>query len=176
MRRAEHAPPRTWPQDVRDVPATAAVIVSRNTHPVALILLSAAILGTGLVAIAFHRALSGFFGAKDVAEPALGARAKEDLLREKALVLRSIKELEFDRSMGKVSEADFAQLSAPLRARALSLMQAIEREPSAPPPAAAPAGRTPVAHAPLVCASCGRTNDADAKFCKSCGTKLEHTR
>ena len=85
--------------------------------------------------------LSGFFGAKDVAEPALGARAKEDLLREKALVLRSIKELEFDRSMGKVSEADFAQLSAPLRARALSLMQAIEREPVPSHAAPAPSER-----------------------------------
>src|SRR4029078_7365441 len=84
------------------IAATAAVIVSKNTHPVALVLLSAAILGTGLVAIAVHRALAGFFGAKDVAEPALVVRAREDLLREKALVLRSIKELEFDRSMGKV--------------------------------------------------------------------------
>ena len=157
------------------IAATAAVVVSRNTHPVALILLSAAILSTGLVAIALHRALAGFFGAKEVSEPTLGSRAREELLREKALVLRSIKELEFDRSMGKVSDADFAQISAPLRARALSLMQALEREPAAPAVAAAPAGRH-AAHAPRVCPSCGRTNDADAKFCKSCGSRLEQTR
>ena len=155
------------------IAATVAVVVSRQTHPVALILLSAAILGTGLVAIAFHRALAGFFGAKDTAEPVRGARARDELLREKALVLRSIKELEFDRSMGKVSEADFAQLSAPLRARALSLMQALEREPEAP---AAAARHSSASSAALVCPSCGRTNDTDAKFCKSCGSRLEQTR
>jgi hypothetical protein len=150
------------------IAATVAVVVSRNTHPVALVLLSAAILGAGFVAVAIHRALAGFFG-KDEAEPVLGTRARDELLREKSLVLRSIKELEFDRSMGKISDADFAQLSAPLRARALALMQAIERTPT-------PAASKPHAvgsSGTLVCASCGRTNDADARFCKSCGTKLE---
>lgn len=158
------------------IAATAAVIVSRNTHPVALVLLSAAILATGLVAIAFHRALAGFFGAKDAQESGLGARAREELLREKALLLRSIKELEFDRSMGKVSESDFAKLSAPLRARALSLMQALEREPADPPTSPAPARPAQRSKAGIVCASCGRTNDADARFCKSCGTQLGHAR
>ncbi len=35
--------------------------------------------------------------------------------REKALVLRSIKELEFDRAMGKVSPRDFDEMSTRLR-------------------------------------------------------------
>ena len=157
------------------VAATAAVIVSRHTHPVALVLLSAAILGTGLVAMAFHRALAGFFGSKDAREPVLGERAREDLLREKALVLRSIKELEFDKSMGKVSDADFAQLSAPLRARALSLMQALEREPSEPPRQHAQTKPAPAATAGVVCKSCGRPNDVDARFCKSCGARLDRS-
>ena len=43
---------------------------------------------------------------------------KDLLERDKALVLRSIKELEFDRAMGKVGDADFAEVSAGLRARA----------------------------------------------------------
>ena len=43
----------------------------------------------------------------------LGGRTRAALEREKALVLRSIKELEFDRAMGKVSEKDFAEMSAP---------------------------------------------------------------
>ena len=46
------------------IAATVAVVVSRHTHPVALVLLSAAILGAGLVAMAFHRALAGFFGSR----------------------------------------------------------------------------------------------------------------
>ena len=48
----------------------------------------------------------------------LGGRTRAALEREKTLVLRSIKELEFDRAMGKVSEKDFAEMSARLRARA----------------------------------------------------------
>ena len=48
----------------------------------------------------------------------LGGRTRAALEREKALVLRSIKELEFDRAMGKVSEKDFGEMSARLRARA----------------------------------------------------------
>jgi hypothetical protein len=158
------------------IAATVAVVVSRNTHPVALILLSAAILGTGLVAMAVHRALAGFFGSKDGAEPMLTTRAREELLREKALVLRSIKELEFDKSMGKVNDADFAQLSAPLRARALSLMQAVEREPAESVKPAAGSGRVTRHHDSIVCPACGRTNDADARFCKSCGSKLDGGR
>ena len=45
-------------------------------------------------------------------------RAAALLEREKALALRTIKELEFDRAMGKVSEADFDEMAARLRARA----------------------------------------------------------
>ena len=40
----------------------------------------------------------------------LGGRTRAALEREKTLVLRSIKELEFDRAMGKVSEKDFAEM------------------------------------------------------------------
>ena len=48
------------------------------------------------------------------------------LEREKMLVLRSIKELEFDRAMGKVSAADFDEMAGRLRARALSLMKQLD--------------------------------------------------
>ena len=48
----------------------------------------------------------------------LGGRTRAALEREKTLSLRSIKELEFDRAMGKVSEKDFAEMGARLRARA----------------------------------------------------------
>ena len=43
--------------------------------------------------------------------------------REKALVLRSIKELEFDRAMGKVSPRDFDEMSTRLRTRAMMLIK-----------------------------------------------------
>ena len=45
------------------VGAIAAVAFARDTHPVALLLLSGAVLAAGLVGMAVHRALSGFLGA-----------------------------------------------------------------------------------------------------------------
>jgi hypothetical protein len=106
----------------------------------------------------------------------LGGRTRAALEREKALALRSIKELEFDRAMGKVSEKDFTEMSARLRGRAARLMRQldagagyrdqIERE------IERRLGKAPVVVAG-VCASCGTKNDADARFCKGCGQSLE---
>ena len=58
-----------------------------------------------------------------------GPRTRAALEREKALALRSLKELEFDRAMGKVSEADFAEVAERLRARAMRVMQQLDGEP-----------------------------------------------
>jgi hypothetical protein len=154
--------------------ATAAVVVARQTHPVALLALSAAVVCAGLVGIAFHKALLGFFGSGSRAPVVRTDRARVVLEREKALVLRSIKELEFDHNMGKVSEADFQEIGGRLRARALALMQDLERA-DRPGPVKAP-GRPPVADAAAdKCENCGTRNDPDAKFCKHCGRKLERS-
>jgi len=148
------------------VGATVVVMVSRETHPAALLLLSAAVIAAGFVGLAITRAVSGFFSTGVEPGPVAG-RSREELERQKALVLRSIKELEFDKAMGKVSEADFAAISARLRTRALSIMQDLERTPATPPRKAAT-----VAPRGNYCTQCGTANEADARFCKSCGTKL----
>jgi len=147
--------------------ATAAVMVVGRGHPVALIILSLTIVAAGLVGFALQGALSGFLGVGRRQTPARTARAAEALEREKALVLRSIKELEFDKAMGKTSEADFVQLSASLRARAVSLMQELDRAAGVRPSASASAKA-----ASSTCERCDTVNDADARFCKSCGGKL----
>jgi hypothetical protein len=134
----------------------------------------------------------------DVPE-ALGDRTRAALEREKTLVLRSIKELEFDRGMGKVSEKDFAEMSARLRARAARLMRQLDagsiyrdqiekdvsqRLAKTASPVKQEVGRTVsgspgerdpggVARPTIACASCSAVNDADARFCKSCGARLE---
>jgi hypothetical protein len=148
--------------------ATVVVMVSRETHPAALLLLSAAVVAAGFVGVALSRAVAGFFNAGVEPGPVAG-RLREELERQKALVLRSIKELEFDKAMGKVSEADFQLIVTRLRTRALTVMQDLERTPAEPPP--------PVpAKVAGLCEECGTTNDADARFCKSCGTKLGGAR
>jgi len=143
--------------------ATAAVMVSRETHPAALLLLSAAVVCAGLVAIALTRAVSGFFNRTP--ESSLPITARQRLERDKALVLRSLKELEFDRAMGKVNDQDFSDISQRLRARAIALMQDIERAGEDPVPVRA-------ATRAMGCAKCGTVNDRDARFCKSCGREL----
>lgn len=151
------------------VAATAAVMTSRSTHPLALLLLSGAALSAGLVGLALHRSVAGFFGIGQQAPTLPSERAVEVLQREKALVLRSIKELEFDRAMGKVSEADFKDIGGRLRTRALALMQDIERAAHARETPARPGVR---ADASATCAACGKPNDDDARFCKHCGARL----
>ena len=157
--------------------ATWAVIVARDTHPAALVLLSAAIVSAGLVGAALHASIAGFFASQATDHTTVSARTREFLEQEKALVLRSIKELEFDRAMRKVSDQDFAEIGGRLRARAMEIMQVLDSAPPAavpnPPPAAraATANQAP-ASADRVCPSCGIAGDADARFCKSCGAKL----
>jgi hypothetical protein len=149
------------------VAATAAVIVSKHTHPAALLVLSAAVMAAGVVGFTVHRALTGFAGGLAHEETPLGDREREAMLSDKALVLRSIKELEFDRATGKLSDADFHEMNARLRARALSLMEALER-----PQTPAPAVAAPVTAHEHACPACRTLNDDDAKFCKQCGQKL----
>jgi hypothetical protein len=147
------------------VGATVVVVVSPpGTHPIALIMISAAVIAAGLVGLAISRAVTGFFSSGEEALPVSG-QTREALERDKRLVLRSIKELEFDKAMGKVSDADYAAIMARLRARALTLMRDLEQSPTKSA-AARRAGSS------LVCASCGTVNDVDARFCKSCGAKV----
>lgn len=178
----------------------AAVTLADDTRPVNLVMLSLTAFSAVLVGAAFHRTLQPFGSTETTTEgPVLSARARAALEREKMLVLRSIKELEFDRAMGKVADADFAEMVGRLRARAISLMTKLEAESAgyrglvqrdlearlaqagfvAVAGAAAPAGpdvKTPPPPAGprvLACSACGTSNDHDARFCKSCGAKLD---
>ncbi len=107
--------------------STAAVLMSRRPAPEHLILLSFTIGAAGLAAAAFYRTLAPL-AVRDVSvlgtRPSERARAATE--REKALVLRSIKELEFDRAMGKVSAKDFDEMAGRLRARAIMLMKQLD--------------------------------------------------
>jgi hypothetical protein len=168
-----------------------AVVVARDTHPASLLLLSGAALAAGLAGAAMHHALTGFFGTRTApAGPRLGQRTRDALASEKALVLRSLKELEFDRAMRKVSDADFAEIGSRLRARAMEVMRDLDRTDALPPPAAVDTpGLTPFAASPPVpgtvfaplgqadaapplCGTCGQENDPDARFCNQCGSRL----
>ena len=158
------------------VAATVAVVMARPAAPENLILVSLTIGAAGVAAIAFYRTIAPLVDrrAEEEREP-VSARLRADLEREKALILRSIKELEFDRAMGKLSQQDFDQMSDRLRARAMRIMKQLEagsslyRDQIERDLAARIGGAAP--SRPAACA-CGTANDPDAKFCKTCGTKL----
>ena len=150
------------------IAATVAVVMARHTHPAALLLISAAVLASGYTAYAVHRAIAGLWSGTAAEEP-LGIRHREVLLQEKALVLRAIKDLEFDFGMKKVSEADYQDMLGRLRARALMLMQQLERTPDVLPAEPRPSERRAAAQS---CTRCGTRNEPDAKFCKQCGERL----
>ena len=172
--------------------ATIAVFMARGESPSAVILISLTIFAAAAVGIAALRTfLPLTLKTAHVGSQVLGGRTRAALEREKVLALRSIKELEFDRAMGKVSEKDFAEMSARLRARASRLMRQIdagvgyrdeiEREiarriGSAGPvaPARAPEAAPPVTppNAGAFCTACGTRHDPDDRFCKQCGKAL----
>jgi hypothetical protein len=153
--------------------ATWAVIVAPNTHPVALVLLSGAIMAAGAVGYALHQAISGFFAEEAPQSTPLAGRTRDYLEQEKTLVLRSIKELEFDRAMRKVSDADFAEIGGRLRARALAIMEDLDRpQGGAAGPRSEQAEGESAVNVPGQCRSCNTVNDPDARFCKQCGAQL----
>ncbi len=148
------------------VAATAAVVMARNTHPAALLLLSGAALASGYTAYALHQALLGLLSQSR--RPVLGARQREVLEQDKNTVLRAIKDLEFDYGMKKVSEADYEDMLGRLKQRALLIMEQLERIPDDPP---APVMAAKVSR-DIACPQCQTRNDRDAKFCKQCGERL----
>ncbi len=166
------------------VASTVAVIISRRAAPEHLILISLTIGAAGVAAAAVYRTVLPLV-MRDTSLLAQrpSERARAALEREKGLVLRSIKELEFDRAMGKVSAKDFDEMGGRLRARAIALMkqldaggsgyrEAIERELSARLKQGRQAPPAPAEPLPRECNSCQTVNDLDAAFCKRCGTAL----
>lgn len=154
-------------------------LTTRGQAPAVVILLSLTVFAAALVGAAALRTFGPLLGlARQQTTQMLGGRTRAALEREKALVLRTIKELEFDRAMGKLSEKDFLEMSARLRARAARILrqldaaggyrQQIDKEIERRiGPAAATQAKT------MACASCKTVNDVDAKFCKNCGTAME---
>jgi len=187
--------------------ATAVTFMARGRGLTAIVLLSVMMACAALVGLAALRALRPLVSPEDDRTIVVGKRTRAALEREKMLALRSIKELEFDRAMGKLSEDDWKEMSARLRTRAARLMRQldagegyrpqIERElekrladAALHPAAPSPRGGDPGLKGPRydggdrkaalsgppsaerACNQCSTINDADARFCKNCGTQL----
>src|SRR5882672_10694290 len=173
--------------------ATAVTFIARGQGITSVVLLGILMGTAALVGLGTLRALRPLVSAEDDRTQMIGRRTRAALEREKMLALRSIKELEFDRAMGKLSDADWQEMSGRLRARAGRLMrqldagtgyrQQIERDlakrlgtdrarkadPTEVRRADPPGSSSPS----TTCAKCATVNDPDARFCKGCGTRIE---
>jgi hypothetical protein len=66
------------------------------------------------------------------AGPAPPDQERERLLRDRDAAARALRDLELDRATGKLSDADYADLSAQYRAQARAVLDRLEALPAAP--------------------------------------------
>jgi len=152
--------------------ATIVVFFAKGQTAAAIIFLSLIVFAAAAIGFAALRAagpLAGVMRTGHVA--ATGSRTRLALEREKALTLRSIKELEFDRAMGKVSEKDFTEMSGRLRARAARIIRQLDANGTYRERIEQEIAKR-VGRVVNECPSCQSANDLDARFCKKCGTAL----
>lgn len=106
--------------------ATAVNVMVRGQGLLTIILVTMMVGTTALVGIAALRTLNPLVTEDDDRTAVVGGRTRAALEREKVLALRAIKELEFDRAMGKVSDADFEEMAGRLRTRAARLIRQLD--------------------------------------------------
>lgn len=110
---------------------------------------------------------AGADGVEEGADP-------DDDLSPRAVAVRALREIEFDRATGKLSDSDYDALKAQYTAEALAALRAegVPREgpPETPrvPAAAGPSRGRMVSS----CPTHGPRPESDAQFCSDCGRRL----
>ena len=129
------------------------------------------------------RTLSG--DAAITLEEAIALGAPTAAEEQKRAILQALKDLEFERSVGKIAEADYEELVGRYRTEAKRLLRVVDEDlaplrekaaayvaeqlgSEAPPKRS----KSPKKADEPVCPSCRTANDTDAAFCKKCGAKL----
>lgn len=125
-----------------------------------------------------------FFSRPPVHRSVIGVRSQE-LQERKEQLYASLKELEFDRDLGKVSAADYERLRQPLEDEALRIIEEIDEinghshSPALRPQLEAEVqARRQVApsEAGLRCPACQAERRREDRFCAHCGAPLEDRR
>jgi hypothetical protein len=158
-----------------------------------LVLASGALLGTIALLWASVRTLSGDAPLPaDLELLAAQHRDVDALAEQKRRVLRALKDLEGERALGKIDEADYEALAMQYREEAKALMRQMDDDvapalaeaervareylakqglgPSATSDATADAAN---ARERVTCPACAASNEIDAAFCKKCGATMK---
>jgi hypothetical protein len=92
----------------------------------------------------------------------------------RGVALAALKELEFDRATGKLSDTDYAFLNARYTKEAVAALRADEAASAGSDIEAMIAARArALAGGAPACPTCGPRPEADAIFCSSCGTRID---
>ena len=135
----------------------------------------ALLVGTALALGALAYVLYPVFIASDAPAPDHAPR-QEPTDTQRAV--DALREVEFDRATGKLSDDDYAALRASCTAEAVQAMRAADgtappADGTAPPDDAAEALIASYRRAVAVCPSCGERPEPAAVFCSSCGRRLD---
>ena len=109
--------------------------------------MTALIVGTALAVASLCYVLYPLFRAEMATVP----RPTRQAPRAQSPAVDALRELEFDRQTGKISDADYEPLKARYTEQALAVMRA---------------GNSPV------CENCGPRAESNAEFCSNCGAPV----
>lgn len=109
--------------------------------------MTALIVGTALAVASLCYVLYPLFRA----DGAVVSRARDVYAPRQSPAIDALRELEFDRQTGKISDADYEPMKARYTEQALAVMRAGDAR---------------------VCERCGPRPEQDAEFCSKCGATL----
>jgi hypothetical protein len=174
------------------VVAAVGVGIAASVGSALLVLACGALLGTIALLWASLRTLSGDAPLPADLEALAAAHREVDALGEqKRRVLRALKDLEGERALGKIDEADYEAIAMRYREEAKALMREMDRNVA---PALAEAERIArdylaerglgpdrpgadraagaKSRGRVMCPGCATSNEPDAAFCKKCGAAM----
>ena len=138
------------------------------------------VIAAALVALAVVAVISGPLARGSVILPTGVDDPEEMDDTPKGIALAALREIEFDRATGKLSDEDYASLKSKYTAEALVILRSetVGAPAAAPDPLADPvegliAQRVRQLQGLAVhCPACGARPESDAIFCSSCGRSL----
>jgi hypothetical protein len=113
--------------------------------------MTALLIGTALAVASLCFVLYPLFRADISVAPRNVGTTHRGTKQPSSLAVDALRELEFDRETGKISDSDYEPLKARYTEQALAVMRA---------------GSAPV------CEKCGPRPERDAEFCSNCGSAL----
>jgi hypothetical protein len=171
--------------------------VSGSVGPALLVLASGTLLGAIALVWASIRTLSGDAPLSVGLEIAATRQTVgDDLLEQKRRILRALKDVEGERALGRIDDADYEELVARYRDEAKTVMRELDQQVapmreeaerrarqylsrhgfrSAETVGDNPAEKNETRIERLACPKCGASNERDAAFCKACGGAITRT-